>query len=409
MSEEQLTLTSRSKAQQQSLSKRIFVTALEQLTCGHLMLKEDGQLLASFGDVESSLVAEIDVIDQRFYRRALAGGTAVGEAFVDHYWITPDVTRVVQLFARNLHVLDAWEARLGFITLPLAKLGEFRRRNTIKTAKNNILSHYDLGNDLYEKFLDERMQYSSALFETENGNLNDSLEVAQENKLRRICEQLELSTDDHLLEIGSGWGGLAMFAAKEYGCRVTTTTISDAQFSYAQQRIEKNGLQDKITLLNQDYRALTGQYSKLVSVEMIEAVGQQYLPTFFNQIEERLAPGSKMLLQAITIADQRYKRYAGRTDFIRKHIFPGGFLPSLSLLSTQIAEHTSMVIRDVHDMGLDYAQTLSEWRQRLLTHRDVLRQTYDDRFFRLWLYYFGYCEAGFKERHISTVQILAEK
>jgi cyclopropane-fatty-acyl-phospholipid synthase len=219
-----------------------------------------------------------------------------------------------------------------------------------------------------------------------------------------------LSSDDHLLEIGSGWGGLAVYAAQNYGCHVTTTTISDAQYDFAKRQIEAEGLADRIELLNRDYRLLEGRYDKIVSVEMIEAVGRKFLPQFFQNLQDLLKPGGKILIQAITIADQRYDRYSNRTDFIRKHIFPGGFLPSLSALSEQFSNQTNLVVRDVHDMGIDYAQTLNCWRQRLLSNREELATlNYDDRFMRLWLYYFSYCEGGFLERRISAVQILASE
>ncbi len=405
MSEEQLTAGSLSTSQRGALSRRLLLGLLSRLNEGALVLKERGDVIASIGDENSTLTAEVDVLDTRFYRAALlGGGTAVGEAFVNGWWTTPDVTRVVRLFVRNMATLDHWEHRASWLMQPIDWLGELRRRNTLSQSKRNILAHYDLGNELYKRFLDEKMQYSSAIFNTDN----DTLEQAQSNKLKRICDTLELTPEDHLLEIGSGWGGLAIYAASNYGCRVTTTTISDAQYEFAEAQIEVAGLSDRIQLLNQDYRLLEGKYDKLVSVEMVEAVGKKFLPQFFKRLQALLKPGGKILIQAITIADQRYERYSNRSDFIRKHIFPGGFLPSLSALVEQFTLQTTMVVRDVHDMGIDYAQTLNCWRQRLLSNREELAELgYDDRFIRLWLYYLGYCEGGFLERRISTVQILA--
>jgi cyclopropane-fatty-acyl-phospholipid synthase len=407
MSEQQLTAGNFATAQRSGLSKRLLLGLLSRLSEGSLTLKEQGNVIATFGDGDSSMTAEFDVLDNRFYKAALlGGGTAVGEAFVDGWWTSPDVTRVVRLFARNVSTLDHWESKISWLLKPVDWIGEMRRRNTLSQSKRNILAHYDLGNELYIRFLDKQMQYSAAIFDSQT----DTLDQAQSNKLKRICDMLELSSDDHLLEIGSGWGGLAVYAAQNYGCHVTTTTISDAQYDFAKRQIEAEGLTDRIELLNRDYRLLEGRYDKIVSVEMVEAVGRKFLPQFFQNLQDLLKPGGKILIQAITIADQRYDRYSNRTDFIRKHIFPGGFLPSLSALTEQFSNQTNLVVSDVHDMGIDYAQTLNCWRQRLLSNREELATlNYDDRFMRLWLYYFGYCEGGFLERRISAVQILASE
>ncbi len=231
---------------------------------------------------------------------------------------------------------------------------------------------------------------------------------AQINKLERICGKLKLSDKDHLLEVGSGWGGLAIFAAKNYGCKVTTTTISDEQFNFAKAAIRAEGLEDRIELLNKDYRLLEGQYDKIVSVEMIEAVGRKYLPGFFRKLNNLLMPNGLLMLQAITIADQRLDAYSDNEDFIQKHIFPGGFLPSMSLMSEMISKNTEFVIRDVRDIGLDYAQTLAHWREKILEKQDQLHELgYDQKFKNLWLYYLGYCEGGFLERCISAQHLLA--
>ena len=407
MSKEQLTAESFARSQSSGFSKRLLLGLLSHLSEGVLVLKEQGEVIATFGAEGSPLTAEIDVLNTKLYKAALlGGGTAVGEAFVEGWWTTPDITQLVSLFARNTDALDHWETRLSWLFQPINWIGELRRRNTPRQSKRNILAHYDLGNELYTRFLDVKMQYSAAIFNSPE----DSLEQAQANKLERICDMLELQSDDHLLEIGSGWGGLAIYAAQNYGCRVTTTTISDAQYEFAKRQIEAEGLVDRIELLNHDYRLLQGKYDKIVSVEMVEAVGKKFLPQFFQSLQDLLKPGGKILIQAITIADQRYERYANRTDFIRKHIFPGGFLPSLSVLIEQFTSQTTLVVRDVQDMGIDYAKTLNCWRQRLLSNRIELKAlNYDDRFMRLWLFYFGYCEGGFLERRISAVQILATK
>lgn len=384
--------------------RKLLINVLAKAQHGHLVLREQGTVIGCFGSETDGLHAEIDVLDQRCYARSLVGGNAAaGEAFVDGWWTTPDIVNVTRFFSRNLEMMDAWTARFGWALKPFAMLRLLGRANNHRQAKRNILAHYDLGNKLYQSFLDQRMQYSSALFHS----AADSLESAQENKLRRLCETLQLKPSDHLLEIGSGWGGLALFAARNYGCRVTTTTISDEQFRFAGQAIQESGMSDRIKLLNCDYRALDGTYDKLVSVEMIEAVGKQYLPLYFRRIADLLRPSGLAMIQAITIADQRYDYYSRTEDFIQKHIFPGGFLPSLGLIAKIVGAETSLILRDVHDMGLDYAKTLHCWRKRFLEAFPQLEaQGYGPEFRRLWEYYLGYCEGGFLERRISAVQIL---
>ena len=390
-----------------ALVRSLLFRVLSKASEGHFLLKENGQIVAEVGDPKAELRAEADVLDQRAYLRALLGGnTAAGEAFVDGWWTSPDITQVTRFFSRNLSMMDYWDSRFGLFLKPFKVIRQLKRLNSKRQAKKNILAHYDLGNDLYQSFLDPMMQYSSALYASEQL----SLEEAQVQKLTRICEQLDLKESDHLLEVGSGWGGLAIFAAKNYGCKVTTTTISDEQFRYAKNKIASQGLSQKIELLSQDYRLLDGTYEKVVSVEMIEAVGRKYLSEYFGKLNNLLKPGGLLMLQAITIADQRYKAYKNSEDFIQKHIFPGGFLPSLFLISKIITNSTELIFRDVRDIGLDYAKTLSHWHANLIDKKDFLRQLgYDDQFFNLWSYYLGYCEGGFLERRISASQILMSK
>lgn len=390
-----------------ALLRSVLVKVLEKAAEGHFLLKENGRVITEVGNPGDKLRAEVDVLDSRAYARALLGGnTAAGEAFVDGWWTSPDITQVTRFFSRNLAMTDYWDSRFGWLLKPFKVLRYLKRANTKRQAKKNILAHYDLGNELYSSFLDPKMQYSSAIYKA----ADESLAEAQTNKLRRICEKLQLKEDDHLLEVGSGWGGLAIFAAKHYGCKVTTTTISDEQFQFAKAEIDKQGLQKDIDILSKDYRLLEGQYNKVVSVEMIEAVGKKYLSDYFKKLNALLKPNGLLMLQAITIADQRYKAYSRSEDFIQKHIFPGGFLPSLNLMSKIIGNSTELVIRDIFDIGLDYAKTLSHWHENLRDKKDLLNSKgYDEQFFNLWSYYLGYCEGGFLERRISAAQILASK
>ena len=390
-----------------ALLRALLLKVLSKASEGHFVLKENGTIIAEVGSPSADLQAEADVLDQRAYERALLGGnTAAGEAYVDGWWTSPDITQVTRFFSRNLSMMDYWDSRFGWLLKPFKTMRYLRRLNSKRQAKKNILAHYDLGDELYQTFLDPKMQYSSAIFD-EEGN---SLEEAQVNKLTRICDQLKLREDDHLLEVGSGWGGLAIFAAENYGCQVTTTTISDNQYRYAKNKIDAAGLSNKINLLSDDYRLLQGKFEKVVSVEMIEAVGKKYLSGYFQKLNDLLKPGGLLMLQAITIADQRLKSYSSNEDFIQKHIFPGGFLPSVYLISKILADSTELVMRDFRDIGLDYSKTLSHWHKNLLEKKEALNQLgYDDQFYNLWTYYLGYCEGGFLERRISASQMLMSK
>lgn len=384
--------------------KRAFINVLKKLPQGCMTLKENGVMVAQFGDMNSELQAEVNILDKKAYRHLLFGGSvASGETYMDGMWNTPNLTNVIRIFARNLPTLDKWEKRFAWLTFPINKIQHFFNRNSVAQARKNIQAHYDLGNQLYTHFLDESMMYSAAVYPHPEAGLAE----AQQNKLKEICEKLQLKPTDHLMEIGTGWGGLAVYAAKHYGCHVTTTTISDEQYAWAQEWVAKEGLEDKITLLKQDYRTLEGTYDKLVSIEMIEAVGKSYLRNFFEKCTSLLKPEGLMVLQAITIDDRRYASYSNGVDFIQKYIFPGGFLPSQYVINRCIKKYTDLSIRDLHDIGLDYAQTLSHWHDRFFDNVEALQENgYDERFSRMWQYYLNYCEGGFRERSISTVQLV---
>lgn len=387
--------------------RQLFVKAMQNMPEGHLTLKENNRLVAQCGNPEQDLHAEVNILDPRAYKRLVLGGSvASGETFTEGWWSTPNLTNVIRIFARNLSTLDEWENKFKWVTMPVLKIQHFMRRNSSDQAKKNISAHYDLGNKLYTKFLDNSMMYSAAIYPSPESSLAE----AQENKLRSICDKLKLTPSDHMIEIGTGWGGLAVYAAKNYGCKVTTTTISDEQYAYAQAWVEKEGLTDKITLLKKDYRFLEGTYDKLVSIEMIEAVGRAYLPNFFEKCSTLLKPDGLMLLQAITIDDRRYDSYSNSVDFIQKHIFPGGFLPSQFAINQFLKKYTDMNIRDLQDIGLDYARTLRDWHLAFDNNKEALEKDgYDERFARMWQYYLNYCEGGFLERAISTVQLVISK
>ena len=397
----------------QKAARKLAFSFLDKLTKGSLTIHEffnRGQTYrVQFGESHSidGVHAVVEVKHPDFYSHLLTGGSiAAGEIYMQGWWDSPDLVKVTQLMALNQKALDALERQGGIVSRLSLKIAHWFRRNTRKNAERNIRAHYDLSNELYETFLDTNMLYSSALYHTHR----DNLEQAQLNKMERLCQKLELKADDHVIEIGSGWGAMAIYMAEQHGCNVTTTTISDEQFHYAQRKIEQKGLQNKITLIKRDYRALTGKFDKLVSIEMIEAVGKAYLNTFIKQCQALLKPNGLMAIQAITITDQRYEYYSKQVDFIQKYIFPGGFLPSVSALTHAATEYSDFVLRDLFDIGLDYARTLQEWREGFSLAESKIRALgFDDAFIRMWHYYLSYCEGGFRARSISTVHMTFQK
>jgi cyclopropane-fatty-acyl-phospholipid synthase len=382
--------------------KSLIVKVLAQLKQGHLQLRDQDEIL-EFGSSDGHPSAILEVHNSQFYMRLFTSGSnGAADSFIDGDWSTPDLTELLELFAANMPMLDAIERYSLVLLTPLRLWRKFRNRNNLSGSKRNILAHYDIGNEFYQLILDKRMQYSSGIYTSSNCSLAE----AQTYKLHRICQQLKLVPSDHLLEIGSGWGGLAIFAASEYGCRVTTTTISDAQYAIAQQRIHEAGLTDKITLLKQDYRTLTGLYDKLVSVEMIEAVGHDFLPDYFRRLGRFIRPGGRLLLQAITIDDRRYDSYRKGQDFIQERIFPGGCLPSLTEIVRHLKEQTHLQVTGVYDFAQSYARTLADWRYSFEQSWSQIQSLgFDEVFYHLWQFYFCYCEAGFKQRTISVIQL----
>ncbi|WP_375749033.1 class I SAM-dependent methyltransferase [Vibrio sp. HN007] len=379
---------------------------LNRLTDSCLVILEGNKKIV-FGDESAPIHGKIVVHDESFYRDSVLGGSiGAAEAYLDAKWTSPDLTQVIRIMARNQPQLEELESKTYFLSK--IKNWWLRRQNLNNESgsKRNILAHYDIGNDMYQRFLDPAMQYSSAIYSPEALTLGE----AQKNKMHLICQRLDIKPDDHVIEIGTGWGGLAIYMAQEIGCKVTTTTISDAQFEYAQSKVKALNLENKITLLKQDYRKLDGKYDKLVSIEMIEAVGHEFLPTFFSKCSSLLKPNGKMLIQSITIADGRYETYRKGTDFIQKYIFPGGCLPSIAAITAHMSQYTDMVVNEIQDIGLHYARTLKDWNQAFEKSWPELKQLgYSEDFRRLWLFYLCYCEGAFIERAISTHHIVARK
>lgn len=349
----------------------------------------------------------LQVSDPRFYRAVAANGSVgAAEAYMDGYWSCEDLVGLVQLLVRNRALLDGIEtgwARLG----GLAMRGLHAvRRNTRDGARRNIAAHYDLGNEFFRLFLSDDLMYSSALY----AGVDDSLEQASTRKLDRICEKLRLQAGDQVIEVGTGWGGFALHAAREYGCHVTTTTISHEQHALASARVAEAGLQDKVTLLLEDYRDLQGEYDKLVSIEMIEAIGAPFLDTYFGKLGSLLKPNGLALVQAITIEDHRYEQALRSVDFIKRYVFPGSFIPSIAAMLDSKARSTDLALVHLEDFGSSYARTLQAWRQRFMARLPEVRaQGFDERFLRMWEFYLAYCEGGFRERSIGVAQLLMAK
>jgi len=390
-----------------TLPKRLFLQLLGSLNQGFLELvcPEDTY---TFGSPESDLRAMLVVNHERFFRRALFGGDiGMGEAFMDGDWSSPDLVAVIRLAVRNLGAMENSNKLFSALSSLADTVSHRLRGNTLAGSRRNISYHYDLGNDFYRMFLDATMAYSCAYFQT----LNNSLEQAQLNKFERICRKLDLKATDHLLEIGTGWGGFSAYAAKNYGCRITTTTISSQQHNCAKQLFAGMGeAGDRITLLLEDYRNLRGQFDKIVSIEMFEAVGLHFYDNYFGACDRLLKPEGMMVMQAITMNEQKFPVYRKRCDWIQKYIFPGSELASIAEVGKSLGRSTKMTLFHLEDIGLHYAETLKHWRERFVLHLDEVRaQGFDERFVRMWEYYLCYCEGAFRERHIGDVQLVLTK
>ncbi|MFL1485265.1 class I SAM-dependent methyltransferase [Marinobacter sp. LN3S78] len=390
------------------LARHLVLGQLRQLGSGELVIREPGQQEQVLGDGDRRWpVARLDVHDHSVWRDLLTGGgVGAAEAFVAGDWSTPDLTALLRFFTRNVDRMNAFEDRFSWLSKPALKALHWLNRNTREGSRKNISAHYDLGNDLFRLFLDPTMMYSSAVYPREEAFLNE----AATYKLDLICRKLDLKPGDRVIEIGTGWGGFAIHAAKHYGCHVTTTTISSEQLALARENVAREGLEERITLLFDDYRDLEGRFDKLVSIEMIEAVGPQFLDSYLGQISRLLKPDGLALVQAITMPEQRYRRALRNVDFIQRYIFPGSFIPSFGAILDAMRRETDLVMTHAEDFGFHYARTLRDWRDRFLSQTEALDGLgYDEAFRRLWQFYFAYCEAGFDERAIGVNQLLLAK
>lgn len=372
----------------------------------------DGLWCRTFGQADAAVIhAQLNIYDTRTYRAVIFGGTiGAADAYAQGWWSADDLTALIRIMARNRSAVVGFDGWLTRVAFAFHQIVHRLRSNRKVQNRRNISAHYDLGNDFFSLFLDSSMTYSCAVFPTKSASLKE----ASKHKLDLVCQKLALANSDHLLEIGTGWGSLAIHAAQEYGCRVTTTTISRQQYEHAQEAVASAGLTDRVTVLNVDYRelpaALDASFEKVVSIEMIEAVGYEFLDQYFTVCNTLTKPGGRMLLQAIVIADELYSTYIRSVDMIQRYIFPGGFLPSVADMKTRLAGSTDFRIDHLEDITAHYPLTLRCWRERFLTNWSSLEaQGYPEHLLRMWEYYFCYCEGGFLERTIGDVQLVLTK
>jgi cyclopropane-fatty-acyl-phospholipid synthase len=388
-----------------AIARKLVLSRLKKLQHGKLIIVEDDKTYL-FGNGEE-LSATITINDEHFYEEIAFGGSiGAGEAYMLNYWGADNLINVIRLMARNQQVMDMLEGGFQWLSKPILKTLHWLNRNTQDGSRKNIAAHYDLGNEFFALWLDTTMMYSCAIFD----ECTPDLQSASLKKLDAICQKLDLKPSDHVVEIGTGWGGFAIFAAKNYGCKVTTTTISRQQFALANSRIEAEKLQDKITVLLNDYRELTGQYDKLVSIEMIEAVGHQFYDVYFAKCGSLLKADGLALIQAITIVDQRFNAAKNSVDFIQRYIFPGSNIPSISAMLNSITVSSDLKLINLQDIGPHYATTLAAWRSNFFAKlAEVRTMGYSEEFIKMWEFYLCYCEGGFAERALGDVHLLLAK
>lgn len=390
-----------------NFAKSQILKNLRQLELGQLKIIDGNEVYRFTGNGNDEISATIYVHDARFYGEIAFGGSiGAGEAYMLGYWTADNLTDVIRIMCLNQTVMDTLEGGYQWLTKPFMKILHWLNSNTAEGSRKNIAAHYDLGNEMFALFLDPTMMYSSAMFNADTHNL----QAASELKLKTICDKLDLKPCDHVVEIGTGWGGFAIYAAKHYGCKVTTTTISKQQYELAIERVSNAGLVGEVTLLLEDYRHLEGQFDKLVSIEMVEAVGHKFYDTYFAKVATLLKPDGMALIQAITIADQRYENAKNSVDFIQRYIFPGSCIPSNTAMLTSVTNNSDLRLFDLEDIGPHYATTLSLWRDNFFANIQQIRKLgYSEEFIKMWDFYFSYCEGGFKERALGDVHLLLAK
>lgn len=392
--------------------QKIVLASLRKMTHGGLRMTLPDGSMRHLGNPEAAATAEMRIKDADFFRKcALFGNVGFGESYVDGDWETPDIAAVISWFIMNIARTPAYGGSSGKVAFTnllklVNRVGHLLRPNSVQTSRRNISEHYDLGNDFYSLWLDETMTYSSALFEQPGQSLAD----AQRAKYDALCRSLELKPDDHVLEIGCGWGGFCTHAAREYGCRVTAVTISEGQHKYATERAAREGLSDRVEVRLQDYRHVTGQFDKIASIEMLEAVGDGYLETYFAKCHEVLKPDGLLAFQAITVPDCRHAALKKGVDWIQKHIFPGSLLLSVGRLNEAINRTGDLSMAGLLDFGLSYARTLNQWFETFNGRwEEAAKLGFDERFRRKWNFYLKYCEAAFATRNISVVQAVYQR
>ena len=386
--------------------KKIILKKFKNLQFGYIHLI-DGDESYSYGDNSSEMKVEMEILSSEFYVFLGSGGLlGVTEAYTAGYWRADDIVILIRLIIKNSKVMEKLDSGWAKLIRPLNTYIHRKRQNTLLGSKENILAHYDLSNDFYKLWLDETMTYSCGVFENDKSTLKE----ASIEKLDRICRKLDLKPNDNILEIGTGWGSFAIHAAKKYGCHITTTTISDAQYEYAKQRIIDEGLEGKIKLLNQDYRNLSGTFDKIISIEMIEAVGHEYVELFFEKISKLLKKNGLFALQGITFNDHKFDEYKNSVDFIKKYIFPGSCLISISQITNAIKNRTDLEVVNLEDISKHYSKTLYEWRKNFMNVLPEVKSLgFSNAFINMWEFYFIYCEAGFIERNIGDYQVIFAK
>ncbi|MCW3084204.1 MAG: Cyclopropane-fatty-acyl-phospholipid synthase [Bacteroidetes bacterium] len=389
--------------------EKVILSLFTKMNSGMLHITMPSGEQIKLGNGEGNIVANIEIKDDSFFRRCvLYGDIGFGEAYMDGIWDTDSITNIIKWFLINVdNAPTVSGSSVQNVTLNILKIFNkiyhFKRANSVSGSRKNISEHYDLNNDFFALFLDPTMTYSSAYFRQEGL----SLQEAQIQKYDRLCRQLHLQPTDHVLEIGTGWGGNAIYMAKTYGCKVTTATISEEQYKLAKERVEKENLSDKINIVLQDYRLLEGQFDKIVSIEMLEAVGAEFLDVYFKKCNDLLTKGGILAIQVITCPDSRFESLRTGVDWIQKHIFPGSLLPSVSAINKSINNTGNMTLVDLKDIGLHYSKTLALWRDQFNAHLAEVKQLgFDERFIRKWNYYLSYCEGAFAMRNINVMQMV---